>query len=100
MTRTNLAYFDGSYGHLTVVDDYETYEITTLPARENHYIRIDDRKQYPQLCRGGGRTGNTLSWSPETETLAYHFARDCNARLYKTRAGYDRARDAAMESNP
>jgi hypothetical protein len=94
MTRKNLAYFDGSYGYLTVVSDCDVQEVVTTKAHPDRYIRIDDGRQYPQLCANGSRHGNTLTWSPDEATIAYHFARDCDARLYKTRAGYDRARAA------
>jgi hypothetical protein len=91
MTRKNLAYFDGQYGHLMIVDDFMDSEITTTLAHCGRYIRIDDRKNFPQLCAGGSFSGNTLSWAGRTEDMAAHFARDCDARLYKTRKGYDKA---------
>lgn len=100
MTRKNLAYFDGTYGYLTVVDDYESYEVTTLRASIGSYIRSDDRNTYPQLCVGGRWRGNTLTWADEPADFARHFASDCNARLFKTRAGYEKARRAALANNP
>jgi len=93
MTREkNFAYFDRKtgVGYLTLAESGA--EISTMSAQCDRYIRIDDRRQYPQLCAGGSRRGNTLIWSKEPETLAQHFARDCDARLYKTRRGYDKAR--------
>jgi hypothetical protein len=91
MTRKNLAYFDGNYGYLTVVSDYDVQEIVTTRVNPDRYIRIGDGTQ--QLCAGGSRTGPTLTWA--CRDIAHHFARDCDARLYKTRAGYDRARAKA-----
>ncbi|MBK8246254.1 MAG: hypothetical protein IPK85_02425 [Gemmatimonadetes bacterium] len=50
------------------------------------YVRIDDGRQYPSLCVGAERRGNTISYeNPE------QLAADCHAKLYKTRAGFDRA---------
>jgi hypothetical protein len=91
MTRKNLAYFDGQYGHLMIVDDFMDSEIVTTAAHADRYIRIDDGRQYPQLCAGGNRMGNTLIWAREWDDIPAQFARDCDARLYKTRKGYDKA---------
>lgn len=60
--------------------------IETTVLGHNRYVRIDDRKQYPQLCAGARRTGNTLIYMSD-EGLA----RDCGAKLYKTREGFERA---------
>jgi hypothetical protein len=93
MTRTNLAYFDGSYGYLTIVNDLGSpYDIVTTRAHADRYIHIDDGRQYPQLCAGGSRMGPTITWAEKPEDMAHHFARDCDARLYKTREGYEKAR--------
>jgi hypothetical protein len=89
MTR-HLAYFDGQYGYLTLAEDGA--EVVTTRANADRYIKIDDGKQYRQLCAGGSTYGNTLTWAPKPEDIAKHFARDCNARLYKTFAGYEKAR--------
>jgi len=86
---TNFAFFDGQYGHLTTIDDDGcATSLVTTSARPGTYIRIDDGRQYPQLCVGGGVRGNTLVWADDT---GREFARDCRARFYTTRAGYDRA---------
>jgi hypothetical protein len=50
------------------------------------YVRIDDGKQYSQLCVGAARTGNTLTYRTDAQ-----LARDCKARLYKTRKGFEAA---------
>jgi len=99
MTRKNLAYFDGRCAHLTLNDDYSDYEeIVTCDAHCDRYIRIYDGRQYPQLCAGGSRTGNTLIWAKEWGNIPEQFARDCDAKLYKTHAGYVKAR-AALRAN-
>jgi hypothetical protein len=90
MTRKNLAYLDGIYGRLTLAEDGA--EITTTAAHAGRYIKIDDGRQYPQLCAGGSRMGNTLSWAREWNDIPAQFARDCDATLYKTEAGYLKAR--------
>jgi hypothetical protein len=89
MTRKNLAYFDGQYGSLTLAED--GHEITTTLAHPGRYIRVVVGHRDPQLCAGGSFSGNTLSWAGRCEDMAAQFARDCDARLYKTRKGYDKA---------
>lgn len=96
MTRTNLAYFDGRYGYLTLTYE-EPFEIVTHKAHPDRYIRVNGTVADWQLCAGGLSRGNTLSWAPKAEEMAEWFARDCNARLYKTRTGYDRARARAAQ---
>jgi hypothetical protein len=87
-----FAYFDGQHGRLAIVGhDGGAREIVTTRAQPRAYIRIDDGRNYPQLCEGRSRRGATLQWSRDAETMAYHFARDCDATLCKTRADYDRA---------
>lgn len=62
------------------------WRITTTRLSEGRYVRIDDGRQYPQLCVGAARLGSTISYeTPE------QLASDCHAKLYKTRAGFDRA---------
>jgi hypothetical protein len=92
MPRKNLAYFDGEYGHLTIVSDYDVQEIITTKAHADRYVHIDDGKQYPQLCEGGSRRGSTMTWADKPEDMGRYFARDCDARHYKSREGYERAR--------
>jgi hypothetical protein len=96
MPRKNLAYFDGQYGWVTLAED--GYEITTTTAHCDRYIHVDDGQCYPQLCADGSFSGNTLIWASNRDDIPKHFARDCNAKLYKTRAGYAKAR-AAMRAN-
>ena len=99
MTRQNLAYFDDQYGHLAIVkDDFIIDEIETTRAHKGRYIRIDDSRNYPQLCAGGTRSGHTLEWANDETRFAETFARDCNARLFKTPEGYERAKRRVTES--
>ena len=60
--------------------------ISTTRLNHGGYVREDDGNRYPQLCDGAARTGPTLIYAtPEA------LARDCRARLYKTRGGFERA---------
>ncbi|SDR49858.1 hypothetical protein SAMN05519103_04006 [Rhizobiales bacterium GAS113] len=87
-----LAYFDGKRGYLTVLDEDDLLtQITTTPAHPGRIIHIDDGRQYPALCYGGKRAGSVLTWSPDAATMGELFARDCHAKLYMTRASYNRA---------
>ena len=89
-----FAYFDGDCGHLTLIDEgvFITALVTTS-ARPGRYIHVDDGSlmQRPQLCAGGSRRGNTLTWHSDPGKMGADFARSCKARLYKTRASYERA---------
>lgn len=92
--KSNLLFVgaDG-YAHLTLIDAEcgEHSEIVTCRLHDGKSVKIDDGKEYPQLCSGGARMGSTLSYAgPE------QLARDCDARLFKTREGYDRARNSAL----
>lgn len=60
--------------------------LTTTSLTEGRYVRIDDGRSYPQLCVGASRRGNTISYEGPDQ-----MARECEARLYKTRAGFERA---------
>jgi hypothetical protein len=66
-------------------------EIVTTHLHVNRYVRIDDGRQYPQLCNGGRRRGGTLIYMTD-EGLA----RDCRATLYKTREEYEAAKQAIV----
>jgi hypothetical protein len=61
-------------------------QITTTRLNEDRYVRIDDGNQYPQLCVGAARTGNTLIYHDPDR-----LAQACRAKLYKTRSGFDAA---------
>jgi hypothetical protein len=88
MPRPNAIYIDGLYATLAVASPQYggTHMLTTCALREDRYVRIDDGRQYPQLCAGGGQYGNTLIYKGDDQ-----LARDCRARLFKTRAGFDAA---------
>ena len=71
------------------------WRITTTRLFEGRYVRINDGRQYPQLCVGVNRLGNTISYeNPE------QLAADCHAKLYKTRAGFDRAAARLADVDP
>lgn len=62
------------------------HRIKTTCLQVGRYIRINDGRQYPHLCVGAERQGNTLEYvSPAV------LAADCRATLYKTRRGFERA---------
>jgi hypothetical protein len=91
-SRPNLLLVEDGYAYLTLIDaeSGDVQELSTCALHNDRYIRIDDGRHYPQLCRHGARRGNTLSYfGPE------QLARDCDARLFKTRVRYEAARDAA-----
>lgn len=68
-------------------------EIVTTRLHKDRYVRIDDGRNYPQLCEGAGRMGATLVYlSPDS------LARECQAKLYKTEAGYTRAAQRILDS--
>jgi hypothetical protein len=85
-----IAFFDGVRGYLAIQDEATgVVEVVTTPAYPGHVIRIDDGRQYPQLFEGGRRYGRSLQWAHHTTLMGQAFARDCGARLYKKRAGYE-----------
>ena len=90
MTK-NLAYFDTreGCGYLTLASGEE---IETTRAQPDRHIQIDDERDYPQLRAGGKSTGNTLIWARHWADIPHHFARDCDARLFRTREAYEKAR--------
>lgn len=96
-SRSNLLYIDPQgFAVLTVVDTEvgDWSELTTCHLHEGQYIRIDDDgRGYPQLCKGGSRQGWTLQYGgPE------QLARDCGARLFKTRRRYEEAQAKLEEA--
>lgn len=85
-----IAFFDGSRGYLAVRDELRgVTEVVTTRAYSGHNIRIDDRKNYPQLCEGGRMSGLPLAWAQDATRMGRHFARDCGAKFYKNRQGYE-----------
>lgn len=69
--------------------------LTTCILREDRYVRIDDGRSYPQLCAGAALMGNTLIYHSDEQ-----LARDCSARLYRTRAGFERAAERLSKRVP
>lgn len=79
----NALYIENGFAE--IVTNYGD-RITTTRLSDGAYVRIDDGRSYPQLCVGASRRGNTISYESPAQ-----MARDCQARLYKTRAGFERA---------
>jgi hypothetical protein len=95
MTKQNLMFIENGYARLVTVDresGFVSPEIETNRLHEDRYVRIDDGKQFPQLCVGGETTGNTLIYKSDER-----LARACHAKLYKTRAGYEKAKAKTFE---
>lgn len=91
MTKTIL-FYDGDRAYIGRRSwDGEVSQIETLRIHPGRYIRIDDGCIFPQLCVGGRRMGHTIEADTNEERIAQSLARDCEARLYKTQAGYNRA---------
>lgn len=86
----NLMFIENGYAHLVTIDRENGFagdEIVTCRLHEDRYVKIDDGRQFPQLCAGGQTMGNTLTYRTD-EGLA----RACGAKLFKTRAGYEKAK--------
>jgi hypothetical protein len=81
MTRPNIIIIESGYATIVVPGGRQ---IVTTRLHTDRYVKIDDGRQYPQLCKGAARTGNTLTYHNDDQ-----LARDCNARLFKTRKGFD-----------
>jgi hypothetical protein len=86
-----ILFYDGDRAYITYQNGSQ---IETLRLHPGRYVRIDDGNQYPQLCYGASRRGPTIEADKREDQIAASLARDCGAKLYKTRAGYDRARGA------
>jgi hypothetical protein len=84
-----ILFYDGDSAYITFNDGRE---VETLRLHPGRYVRIDDGSQYPQLCYGATRRGGTIEADMNEANIAASLARDCSARLYKTRDGYERAR--------
>jgi hypothetical protein len=88
MARQNLLLIDGDYATIAIADPFDGFrEIVTTRLRPGGYVRIDDKRNYRQLCEGARTSGPTLIYGGDES-----FARDCDARLYKTRKGYEAAK--------
>ena len=84
-----------------IADGYATLvlpagkRLTTCRLHVDRYVKIDDGRNYPQLCANGSRHGNTLIYHSDE-----HLARDCNAKLYKTKAGFEREAERLLNIDP
>ena len=90
MTYKKPMLIEDGYAYLSM----DGYELRTTRLREDRYVRVDDGREYRQLCAGAARTGPTLVYLTDED-----LARDCGARLYKTRRGYERARARDRANN-
>ena len=87
MPRPNALIIEDGYATLAVAKEWEDVDvIETTALAEDCHVRINDGWQYPQLCKGGKRLGQTLIFTSNEQ-----LARDCNARLFKTRKAFDAA---------
>ena len=69
-----------------VDDDGQIHVRCTTNIAPGHNIREDDsgpylNAQYPNICFGGRRLGNTLKWDDDEEECASQFAQDVGATL-------------------
>lgn len=88
MTNRTILFYNGDRAYIAFPGGSQ---IETLRIHPGRYVKIDDGHQYPQLCYGASRRGVTIEADTNSANIATSLARDCNARLYKTKAGYDRA---------
>lgn len=91
MTKTNFVFFDADRNCVAYVfgdGDNCNREHETTRIRDGLYVRSDDGRQ---ICDGGSYSGNTLVWNGDGEAAARSFAKQCDAKFYKTRASFDRA---------
>ena len=90
MTCTKPMLIENGYAYIWMGD----YELSTTRLNPDRYVRVDDGRDYRQLCAGAARTGPTLTYGTDEQ-----FAKDCGARLYKTRLWYERAKERARSRN-
>jgi hypothetical protein len=81
---TNAIFFQDGYAVIATPQGI----VETTRLHEDRYVRIAETNgnDYPQLCEGAKRLGNTLIYRTDKR-----LARDCGAKIYKTRKGFDRA---------
>ena len=73
-----------------------------LSCRDGRYVRAwkSNGRDTWQVCAGGSRMGNTLTWhGATTEEMARNFARGVGARFYKSVKGMERAIARAVAAN-
>ena len=81
--RRNVIIIEGAYAKIAAPGGRQ---IETCALHTDRYVKIDDGRQYPQLCKGAARMGTTLIYTSDEQ-----LARDCHAKLYKTRESFDAA---------
>lgn len=72
-TRTRIVELTNNRCTVTRFDEMEDRMVTTeyMAPRDGGYVRIDDGRQYPQVCSGLCSAGETLEWFPRIHpTLA------------------------------
>jgi hypothetical protein len=94
-SKPNLMFIENGYAHIAIVDVEcgDVQEIVTSRLHPDRYVKIDDGRNYPQLCKGAARMGVTLSYHSDAQ-----LASECKAKLYKTRERYEAAVAAAREA--
>jgi hypothetical protein len=88
-SRPNFMFIENGYAYFVTIDretGFRSPVQCTCLLHHNRYVRIDDGRELPQLCKGAQLEGTTLIYHDDDQ-----LARDCHARLFKTRAGFDRA---------
>ena len=87
--KHNILWIDGGYGHLAIVNDgWDVQEVVTNLLQDGHYVRVDTgTREFKQLCRHASFQGSTVVYQGSAKQLA----RECDARLLKTEAGYKAA---------
>lgn len=90
----NLMLIEDGRALITCVHEGEIVrEFETCRLHDGKHVRIDNGTSYPQLCAGASLWGSTLIYGASpSRTADEQLARDCDARLYRTRQGYDAAR--------
>jgi hypothetical protein len=87
--RKNAMYISNGYAKLAFPGGDQ---LETARLNRDHSVRTEDGQQ---LCEGGSFRGYTLEYHSD-EALA----RACNARLYKTEAGFKRATARLADAYP
>ncbi len=98
-----LLHYDGDYARITSFDPElpgEQHEIVTCRIWPGKYVRIDDGKTYPQLIGKPHRQSGACHGSPTVvaaareEDIGPALAKAIDARFFKTREAYEKAKAA------
>ena len=85
----SIAFFDGVRGYLAVyVSNKRPTEFVTVQAHSGKLIQWEN---CPEMREGQETSGHVLEWALDKRHMGRKFAKDCGARLYKIREGYDGA---------